>query len=44
MAHLIRRAIHWEKMDLAGLFAFVDGFDGPGPAGAITVVDLAEIE
>ena len=40
----VRRAILWEKMNLAGLFAFIDGFDGPGPADAIAVVDLAEIE
>jgi hypothetical protein len=37
-------AIFRKEMNLAGLFAFVDGLDGAGPGGAIRVVDLAKIE
>ena len=40
----IRRAVFRKKMDLVGLVALIDGFDGAGPAGAVAVVDLAEIE
>jgi len=40
----VGRAILWEKMDLVGLFAFIDGCDGPGPGGAVAVVNFAEVE
>ncbi len=34
----IGRAVLREKMNLAGVVAFIDGLDGAGPGGAITVV------
>ncbi len=40
----IWRAVLAEEVDLTGLFAFIDGFDGAGPSSAVAVVDLAEIE
>ena len=40
----IGRAVLWEKMNLPGVVAFIDGLDGAGPGGAVAVVDLAEIE
>ena len=40
----IGRAVFREEVDLASVVAFIDGFDSAGPGGAVTVVDLAEIE
>jgi hypothetical protein len=40
----VGRAVFGEEVDLADLIAFIDGFDSEGPAGAVAVVDFAEIE
>ena len=37
-------AVFGEEVNLAGVVAFIDGFDSAGPSGAVAVVDLAEIE
>ena len=41
---VIGRAVLWEKMDLSGVVACIDGFDGAGLGGAVAVVDFAEVE
>ena len=33
-----------KKVDLAGLIAFIDRFDGTGPCGAAAVIDLSQIK
>lgn len=37
-------AVFGEEVNLVGLLAFIDSFDGSSPGGAVAVVDLAEIE
>ena len=37
----VGRAFIQAQMNLAGLFALIDGFDGPGPGCTVAVVDYA---